>query len=62
MTVVELDPVDAELFVQFRRYQEQFTILLTRGVFSDYCGYKAIHKDGHHIRMIETHFADKISI
>ena len=57
---IELTSIDAELFIQFRCYQEQFKTLLERGVFSDYVGYKAIHKDGKHIRLIETHFAEKI--
>jgi len=60
MTIIELDPIDAELFIRFRQYQDQFTILLAHGLFEEYIGYKAIHKDGKQIRLIETHFASKI--
>lgn len=59
-TVIELTPEDTLLFIQFRKHQDQFKTLLQHGVFSEYCGYKAIHKDGKNLRLIETHFAEKL--
>ncbi len=56
LQVIELTPIDIEAFKKFQQYHDQFTTLLTAGVFDDYNGHKSIHKDGKTIRMIE-HYA-----
>jgi hypothetical protein len=53
---IELTPIDAELFIQFRKHQDQFEVLLREGVFDSYVGSKTVHKDGDRIRLIETTF------
>jgi len=54
MVKIELTEEEAGLFVSFRKYQDQFKILLDNGIFDAIVGSKIIHKDGHGIRMIET--------
>lgn len=56
MTTIELTEEDVELFKTFRKYQDQFKILLDAEVFNDYTGSKTIHKSGKDIRMIDTSF------
>ena len=58
--VVELSDEEAKLFVEFRKYQDQFIILLAEGVFDDYLGYKEIHKNGHIIKMVVTTITKRI--
>ena len=60
MVVVELSDEDAELFKKFRQYQEQFKILLSRGVFNEYLGHTEVHKDGRVITRVITVFGYKV--
>ena len=46
MPNVNLTDEDAELFVQFRKYQDQFKILLEKGLFDRYLGSISVHKAG----------------
>ena len=51
---IELTDDDAALFAQFRKYQDQFKVLLENGVFDFLVGSKTLHKTGKDIKVIET--------
>lgn len=53
MTIIELKPEDAKLFILFQRYQDQFRVLLEDGIFEDFVGSATIHKDGVGIRITQ---------
>lgn len=57
--IIELNPVDAALFVSFRKHQDQFSVLLAEGMFDDFIGHKTVHKDGKNIRLVETTFVKR---
>ena len=60
MITIELTPDNAELFKEFCRYQDQFQVLLSEGVFDEFIGSKIIHKDTSGIRMVETTFIKRL--
>lgn len=53
MTIIELKPEDAKLFILFQRYREQFEVLLRDGILDDFIGSAVIHKDGKSIRITQ---------
>lgn len=59
-TWVNLSDKDAELFKQFRQYQNDFKLLLENGIFAPLVGSKTIHKNSSEIKMIETHIIVRI--
>ncbi len=59
-TWIGLSEEDAELFKQFRQYQNDFKLLLENGVFAPLVGSKIIHKNGFEIKMIETNIIVRI--
>ena len=52
MIQIELNEEDAELFVLFRKHQDEFKRLLSEGLFQPYNGSVTVHKDGKRIRKI----------
>lgn len=54
LTTIELTEEEARLFIEFRKYQEQFKKLLDNGVFDSLNGQKIVHKSGLNIMVIET--------
>ena len=49
---IELSEEDAQLFVLFRKHQDEFKKLLGEGLFQPYNGSVTVHKDGKKIRKI----------
>lgn len=56
VTILEVNPVDAQLFLLFRKYQNNLTKILKSGMLDIKDGYAVVHFDSHSvIGPIERH-------
>lgn len=56
LTVVQLTPLDAQVFVEYRRHQDLFQRLLSSGVFDIHGGSAELHFDSDGtLRKIDKH-------
>jgi hypothetical protein len=54
-TIIYLTPEEAKIFLDFKKYQDEFIVLLSSGVFTLKGGSMTIHKDAEGtVRKIET--------